>query len=104
VEYGARLNDALTALGMGVAFDDQRADLSGIADVGSRRLYISRVDQKAFVEVNEEGTEAAAATNVGVGLTSAPPSMIVDRPFLFMIRERFSGTIMFVGLVQRLGA
>jgi serpin B len=104
VEYGARLYDALTALGMGVAFDDQRADLSGIADVGSRRLYISRVDQKAFVEVNEEGTEAAAATNVGVGLTSAPPAMIVDRPFLFMIRERFSGTIMFVGIVQRLGA
>ena len=104
VEYGARLNAALAALGMGIAFDDQRADLSGIADVAPERLYLTRVDQKAFVEVNEEGTEAAAATAVGVGLTSAPPSVIVDRPFLFLIRERFSGTILFVGLIQQLGA
>ncbi|MEO8453495.1 MAG: serpin family protein, partial [Gemmatimonadota bacterium] len=65
--------------------------------------YITRVLQKAFVEVNEEGTEAAAATGVGVGVTSAPPSFVVDRPFLFIIRERFSGTILFIGQVNRLG-
>ena len=50
--------------------------------------------------VNEEGTEAAAATAVGVGVTSMPPSMTVDRPFLFVIRERLSGNILFLGQVN----
>lgn len=103
LEHSQRLNDALAALGMGVAFDAARADLGGIADVAPERLYLTRVEQKALVEVNEEGTEAAAATAVGVGVTSLPPSLIVDRPFLFAIRERFSGTILFLGVVQRLG-
>jgi serpin B len=52
--------------------------------------------------VNEEGTEAAAATGVGVGVTSMPPSMIVNRPFLFIIRERLSGTILFIGQINEL--
>ena len=105
MEYSRRLNDDLTALGMGVAFDDARADFSRIADVGSERLYISRVDQKTFVEVNEEGTEAAAATSVGIGVTSAPVvvEMRVDRPFVFAIRERLSGTVLFMGLMNVVG-
>jgi serpin B len=51
------------------------------------------------VDVNEEGTEAAAATSVGVGTVSSPPSFEADSPFLFAIRERFSGTILFIGQV-----
>ena len=55
--------------------------------------------QKSFVTVNEDGTEAAAATSVGVGVTSAPVPVVVDRPFLFAIRERLSGTVLFLGVV-----
>lgn len=100
LEYGRSLKDDLTALGMGIAFDKTRADFYGIADVRPERLYLTRVLQKATVEVNEEGTVAAAATAVGVGVTSAPPAMTVDRPFLVAIRERLSGAILFLGLVN----
>ena len=62
-------------------------------------VFISEVKHKTFVDVNEEGTEAAAATSVGAGVTSMPMSFIVDRPFVFVIRERLSGTIMFMGKV-----
>ena len=54
---------------------------------------------KTYVDVNEEGTEAAAVTAVEMGRTSAPPTTVVDRPFLFAIRERFSGTILFMGKI-----
>ncbi len=69
------------------------------------RLYLTRVDQKTFVEVNEEGTEAAAATAVGVGVTSAPQvvEMRVDRPFVFAIRERLSGAVLFLGVMNAIG-
>jgi serine protease inhibitor len=105
LEYTRRLNGDLQALGMGIAFDPGRADLYRIADVRPERLYITRVDQKTFVEVNEEGTEAAAATAVGVGVTSAPEvvEMRVDRPFVFAIRERLSGTVVFLGLMNVVG-
>lgn len=102
LELTRELKDDLTALGMGVAFDADRADFYGIADVRPERLYLTRVLQKTFVEVNEEGTEAAAATAVGVGVTSLPPTMEVNRPFLFAIRERLSGTIVFMGQVNQL--
>jgi serine protease inhibitor len=102
MEYTRRLNDDLKALGMEIVFDSDRADFYRIADV---RLYISRVDQKTFVEVNEEGTEAAAATNVGIGITSVPRvvEMKVDRPFVFAIRERLSGTVVFLGMMNSVG-
>jgi len=103
IEHSRLMKDDLTALGMGIAFDRGRADFSGIADVSPERLFISRVIQKAFVEVNEEGTEAAAATGVGIGVTSLPPSLVVNRPFVFVIRERLSGTVLFIGQVNRLG-
>jgi serine protease inhibitor len=104
LEYGRELADDLTALGMGIAFGES-ADFSRIADVRSERLYLTRVDQKTFVEVNEEGTEAAAATAVGVGVTSAPVSveMRVDRPFVFAIRERLSGAVLFLGVMNAIG-
>jgi serpin B len=98
-DFGKTLNDALKALGMDIAFDAGRADFYRIADVRPNRLYISRVEQKTYINVNETGTEAAAATAVGIGVTSMPPSLTFTRPFLFAIRERESGTLLFIGRV-----
>ncbi len=98
LEYEVDLSDVLKALGMEIAFDQLAADFTKIYP-GPERIYISRVKHKTFVEVNEEGTEAAAATSVEVGITSAPPFVQVDRPFLFAIRERFSGAVLFMGVI-----
>jgi serine protease inhibitor len=68
------------------------------------KLFITRVLQKTFVDVDEQGTEAAAATITGVGIVSLPASFRADRPFLAIIRERFSGTILFIGKVAKLPA
>ena len=92
--YERTLNDDLAALGMVDAFD-HRADFTRLSPVEG--LLISEVKQKSWVDVNEEGTEAAAATVVAVRETSARPVVRADRPFLFLIRERLSGTILFVG-------
>ena len=95
---GFRLAEALRALGMADAFTPGRADFSGMN--GRRDLYISAVLHKAFVEVNEEGTEAAAATAVVMVKSAAPSPPVVfraDHPFLFLIRERPSGSILFLG-------
>ena len=102
MEYKRELKDDLSALGMRRAFDPNTADFSNMVQgpVGGN-LYLTRVTQKTFVDVNEEGTEAAAATSVGVGVTSAPMTVIVNRPFLFAIRERYSGTILFLGQITR---
>jgi serine protease inhibitor len=67
-------------------------------------VYISDVIQKTFIEVDEEGTEAAAVTSVGVVPTSAPQPVRVDRPFILVIRERLSGTILFMGKIMKLPA
>jgi serine protease inhibitor len=100
LEYERELNDDLKALGMRDAFDDRRADFTRMAP-GSlgHYLYVGFVKQKTFVDINEEGTEAAAATAVSIKLESAPPTMRVDRPYLFAIRERLSGTILFIGKI-----
>jgi len=97
-EFGEKLNDALISMGMGIAFDEVRADFDRISRQRSD-LHISRVEHKTFIDVHELGTEAAAATAVGIGLTSLPPSITVDRPFLFAIRERSTGTLLFIGRV-----
>jgi len=103
LEYKRELKDDLSALGMRVAFDPDRADFSAmLGGPVAGNLYISKVIQKTFVDVNEEGTTAAAATSVGISVTSAPLTIQFDRPFLFAIRERHSGTILFVGQVARL--
>ena len=90
------LNDALKAMGMEVAFGGG-ADFSGMSPVGDQ-LCIDFVRQKTFLEVDERGTRAAAVTAVGIGFTSFT-GLIADRPFLFAIRERLSGTLLFTGLV-----
>ena len=91
------LVDTLKAMGMTDAFSDA-ADFSGMADTD--KLYLSGVIHKAFVEVTEEGTEAAAATGITVGVTSmpAPPKMFcADHPFIFMIRDYATNSILFIG-------
>lgn len=97
--YGETLNDELESLGMGIAFTN-KADFTAINPSGS--LLISEVKHKSFIEVNEEGTEAAAVTSVGVALTSMPivEEIRFDRPFVFLIQENKSGLILFVGLVN----
>ena len=100
LEYELVLNDVLTALGMGIAFDPYNADFTGINKNGD--LYISFVKHITFVEVNETGTEAAAVTVVGVGTTGIEPTgfvMRVDRPFIFVIRDHHSGTLLFMGRI-----
>lgn len=97
-DYGVKLNDALKNMGMGIAFDPRQADFSGI-NRERDDVHITRVQHKTFIDVHELGTEAAAATAVGVGVTSLPPSMRFDRPFLVAIRERSTGTLVFLGRV-----
>jgi len=97
-EYEKYLNDQLQALGMVDAFNPVAADLSGISDAS---IYVSFVKQNTFVEVNEEGTEAAAVTTIGVEYTSLPGTFIIDKPFIFAIRERTTNTLLFIGKVQR---
>ena len=98
LEYDIELNTALEALGMEVAFDPLNADFTRIYS-GGQRIYISKVKHKTFVDVNEKGTEAAAVTSVEIGVTSLPPMIIVDKPFVFAIREKFSGAILFLGVM-----
>jgi serpin B len=95
----SNLKSTLAALGLTDAFDPARADFSGISE---RPLFISDVVHKAFVEVNEEGTEAAAATGVIMRVTSIgppPKTFRADRPFTFLIRHNPSGKILFMGRV-----
>ena len=100
LEYEKLLNDALVALGMGPAFSRFSADFSRMhRDALVMQLHISEVKQKAFVEVDEKGTKAAAVTSVEMRTVSMPPHFAADRPFLFAIRERLSGTILFTALV-----
>ncbi len=97
LEWTKVLNEPLKALGMRLAFGG--GDLSRISDAAP--LEITEVLQKTFVQVDELGTEAAAATSVRAGLTSAPPALLMaDRPFVFAIRERSSGVILFLGALR----
>ena len=95
-EYEQNLNTVLGALGMDIAFDPGRADFYRMLDSPiDMAFYISEVLHKTFVEVNEEGTEAAAVTSVRMTLTAMAPEedfqMTVNRPFFYMIRDDESG-------------
>jgi len=100
-KYGfkKKLKDVLTDMGMGIAFTDA-ADLSNITE--KYDLLINDVTHQTFIETNEEGTEAAAATIVDIGLTSMPPAALVfkmDHPFIYIIRESTTNSIIFMGRV-----
>jgi serpin B len=104
IEFETELNKPLEQMGMGIAFTDF-ADFSGISEI---LLRISKVKQKTFIEVNEEGTEAAAVTSVEMLLTSAGPydplqpvTFRANRPFLFLIQENSSGVILFMGKIGK---
>jgi len=99
--WGVDLNDILSAMGMSVAFSDQLADFSKINSTD--RLYITKVKHKTFIDVNEEGTEAAGVTSIGIGVTSVGPLEPVfhaTKPFLFLITEGDTGAILFAGKVE----
>ncbi len=96
-DYEKKLNDLLKSLGMSDAFNPDLADLSGISDAD---IYVDFVKQNTFVDVNEEGTEAAAVTIIGINYTSVPYPVIIDRPFIFAIRERMTNTLLFIGKVE----
>jgi serpin B len=105
-DLGAGLKD----MGITDAFDPDRADLSGIVDPSVEQLRISTAVHKAFIDVNEEGTEAAAATAVGIiAVTSVinmepPKDFIADHSFLFALRDMHSGSLLFLGRVVAPGA
>ena len=102
-EYNKKLNDILTDMGMGVAFTAQ-ADFSGMSDVSAA---ISFVEQFTYISTDEEGTEAAAVTVVGIEMTSAGPStpkvvtFKADKPFIYVIQENSTGAILFMGAVKK---
>jgi serine protease inhibitor len=99
LEYEVRLNETLKALGMETLFNPEEANFSKMTDAP---VVVNEVKHKTFVEVNEEGTEAAAATSIGVRVTSVPPppfQMTVDRPFFFAIRDDRTGIVLFMGSV-----
>lgn len=100
LEYELTLNEVLKALGMEIAFDPYQADFTKMYKPGG--IWIGKVKHKTFVEVNEEGTEAAAVTSVEIVLGPDDPSgfyMRVDRPFVFVIRENKSQAILFMGKI-----
>jgi serpin B len=102
-EYNEKqMKPALTDMGMGVAFDPVNADFTRINPDGG--LYISRILHKTFIETNEEGTEAAAVTAVEVGVTSVGPDQTyyftINRPFVYFIQEKSTGTVLFIGTVM----
>ena len=97
--YEKYLNQQLQAMGMVDAFIPIQANLSGISD---QSIFVDFVKQNTFVQVDEEGTEAAAVTTIGINLTSMPPQpeqFIIDKPFVFAIRERTTNTLLFIGQV-----
>jgi len=97
--YEKQLNDQLQSMGMLDAFIPGLANLSGISDAS---IYVDFVKQNTFVEVDEKGTEAAAVTTIGIVETSFPPQpqeFVIDKPFVFAIRERTTNALLFIGQV-----
>lgn len=100
LDYGIELSNVLIAIGMSNAFDASRANFSGLSN---QRTSISVVQHKTFIEVNEEGTEAAASTAVGISRSAMPIQlpfqMTVNRPFFYTIQDNETGQILFMGTV-----
>ena len=97
IEGGLKLSDYLLDMGVSDVFNENTADLSRLTD--DMKSFIHNVSQKALVRVDEKGTEAAAATMVGMSGTSVKPLFRADHPFLFLIRDTKTGSILFLGRV-----
>jgi serpin B len=96
----ADLVDILATRGVIDLFDPDKADLSGITD--AEKLYVSGVLHEAFIDVNEKGTEAAAATAIVIRASAAPArpvELVVDRPFFFVLRDLETNAVLFLGRV-----
>ncbi|HEX5415896.1 MAG TPA: serpin family protein, partial [Chloroflexota bacterium] len=93
--YSSSLVNALTSLGMGVAFDRNNADFAKLASEPG--VYISDVEHETVVQVDESGTVAAGATTGTVSITVAPPSMTMNRPFFYSIVDGKTGALLFIG-------
>lgn len=106
VSFDAVLNDSLIAMGLATAFDEDNADLSGVGTcAGGGNLYISLVRQKAVVRVDEEGTEAAAVTEVAMAELAAlmeelPLDMTFDHPFVYLIVDTETQVPLFIGIME----
>lgn len=101
LKYDRLMNPDLAALGMVEPFDKNGADFTNMVTTGGTQLYIKFVKQDTFLDINEEGTEAAAVTTVGIYAVDAQvtPVMRVDHPYIIVIRERLTGTVLFMGKV-----
>ena len=98
-----QLKHDLAAMGMTDAFSPGRADFSGVADVAPERIYVSEVVQKTFIELNEQGVEAAAASGATMRITSAPAESFdvrADHPFLIVLSEKATHAPLFMGLIR----
>lgn len=96
LKYGLELNDTLKPLGMAIAFDESRANFTGLTPLPA---YISKIKHNTFFEVNEEGSEASGATSVQIATRGLSPQMIIDRPFFCAIRDNQTQSILFMGSV-----
>ena len=104
LEYGTELTDVLRALGMNTAFDPELADFTPMGTDEDGPLYIGQVLHKTFIDVNEEGTRAAAATSIGLEAGASAPldepvvyDVILNRPFAYLIIDNQLGTPVFAG-------
>jgi len=106
LETDMSLRRDLEALGMKLPFDPERADFAPMFAGRVGKTFISEVRQKTWIAVDEEGTEAAAATGVTVGVTSArierPIPFVVNRPFIYALRDARTGLLLFLGVVRHL--
>lgn len=104
LEYEVEMNDALKGLGMASAFDRFTAEFPQMVKKEDEELFISKVKQKTFLDINEKGTEAAAATSIEIveesGSSELPFEMLVDRPFFITIEDMETGLILFMGAIE----
>jgi serine protease inhibitor len=100
VEYKVSANQMLKNMGMSIAFSGSKADLRNLGYAPEGNLYINRVVHKTYLKIDERGVEGAAVTGVGIGVTSLPPTIRFDHPFVFLLRHKPSKAILFAGKIE----
>ncbi len=100
LNYKVTLNDELKTLGMDIAFDPYLADFSNIGEVAYGNAYISRVEHKTYLKIDETGAEGAAVTGVGIAITSAPPTLKFNRPFMTILMHKGINIPIFIGKIE----